>query len=187
MDSRQYEAFVTKVNIPGAKAISLSDHLQCVASLAAKSELIQTLLRLGESSQDFKITPSSDCDLLVEHKIIDAKYFGVVSEEKLKKTYRAKMWLDEGSKEVKYQEILEDQSRSVGVLPAPKLEFSKSFFKGKSLFQKEKSIAFGFKRPLDPTSLGKVYDYSFDVEKVRRPIRQAVEGAGWKFTQIILS
>lgn len=155
--------------------------------MADKSELIQKLLRLGESSPDFKITSSRDCDLLVERKIVDVKYFGLVSEEKLKRTYRAKMWLDDGAKEVKYQEILEDQSRSVGVLPAPKLEFSKSFFKGKTLFQKEKGTAFGFKRPLDPTSLERVYDYSYHVEKIREPIKQAVEGAGWKFTQIILS
>jgi hypothetical protein len=123
----------------------------------------------------------------VEQMIVDAKYFGMASEERLKKTYRAKMWLDEGSREVKYQEILESQSRSVGVLPAPKLEFSKSLFKGKTLFQKEKSTAFGFKKTLDPTSFGKVYDYSYDIEKIRVPIRQVVESAGWKFTQIILS
>jgi hypothetical protein len=31
-----------------------------------------------------------------------------------------------------------------------------------------------------------VYDYSFDTEKIRQPIRQAVENAGWKFNQVIL-
>ena len=153
---------------------------------ASKSELMQSLLILGESNPNFSLQPSSDCDLLLTQKIVDAKYYGLASGEKLSKTYRAKIWLDERAGEVKYQEVLTDQSESVGVLPAPKLEFKKSIFKGKVLFQKEKGMAFGFKKPLDPTSFGKVYDYSFDVEVIRGPVKQAVESAGWKFTQVVL-
>lgn len=153
---------------------------------AARNELVQTLLGLGENSPDFKIVPSNESDLLLEQRIVDAKYYGITSEEKLQKIYRAKIWLDEARKEVKYQEILTDQSRSVGVFPTPKLELEKSIIKGKVLFKKEKGVALGFKKPFAPGSLGKVYDYSFDIEKIRRPVRQAVEAAGWRFNQVII-
>ncbi len=153
---------------------------------SSKTELMQSLLKLGENNPDFTISTSNDSDLLLERKIVDVKYYGLASEEKVAKTYRAKIWLDEGAREVKYQEILADQSRNIGILPSSKLEFKKSIFKGKVLFQKEKSVAFGFKEPFDPKSFGKVYDYSFDVETVRDPVRRTVENAGWKFNQVIL-
>jgi len=150
-----------------------------------KNELIQTLMELGEKSPDFEIIRSNDSDLFAEQRIVDMKYYGVASQEKLTKIYRAKLWLDDMKKEVKYQEILTDQSISVGVLPTPKVGFEKSFIKGKVLFKKEKGVSFGFKKPFDLGSFGKVYDYSFDIEKVRRPIRQTVENAGWRFNQVI--
>ena len=152
----------------------------------SRDGLIQLLLKLGESNSEFSIVRSEEADLLLERRIVDAKYYGVASEEKLRKTYRARMWLDDAKKEVRYQEILEDQSGSVGVVPTPKLNFEKTFVKGKVLFKKEKGIAFGFKKPLDPGSFGKVYDYSYDVEKIRTPVRQIVDAAGWKFNQVIL-
>jgi hypothetical protein len=143
-------------------------------------------MKLGENSPDFRIASSTDSDLLLEQKIVDTKFYGVASEEKLKKVYQAKMWIDEEKKEVKYQEILSDRSSVMGVLPTPQLQFEKSIWKGKALFKKEKSFGFGFKKPLDPGSFEKMYDYSFDIEKIRKPIRQVVENAGWKFTQVIL-
>ena len=152
----------------------------------SRDDLIQSLLKLGESNSEFSIVRSEEADLLLERRIVDAKYYGVASEERLRKTYRARMWLDDAKKEVRYQEILEDQSGSVGVVPTPKLNFEKTFVKGKVLFKKEKGIAFGFKKPLDPSSFGKVYDYSYDVEKIRTPVRQIVDAAGWKFNQVIL-
>ena len=154
--------------------------------LTTKLEMTQALLKLGESSSDFRITTSTDSDLLLEQKIVDAKFYGVASEEKLKKMYQAKIWINDESKEVKYQEILSDRSSVMGVLPTPQLQVEKSIWKGKVLFKKEKGVGFGFKKPLDPGSFGKVYDYSFDTDKIRQPIRQAVENAGWKFNQVIL-
>lgn len=153
---------------------------------ATRNKLIEAILTLAKNSGDFTVSPSTDCDLRVEQKIVDATYYGVTSQEKVRKTYRAKMWLNDDVKVVKYQEILADTSRSIGVLPTPKLEFGKSMFKGKVLFKKERGAAFGFKKPLDPTSFGKTYDYSFDVEKIRGPIRKTVEAAGWKFEHVIL-
>ena len=149
------------------------------------ADIRQRLLDLGASSELFTIRPGQDSDLYLEHKIVDAKYYGIASEEKVKKRYGAKIWIVEKEHVVKYREIIEEQSSTVGALPTPKLSAQKSFFKGKVLFKKEKEVAFGFKKPADPTSFGKVYQYDFDVEKIRRPIRELVEAEGWSFQQII--
>jgi hypothetical protein len=154
--------------------------------LSLPDELRQKLLGLGASSQLFTIRPGEDCDLYLEHSIVDATYYGVASKEKLKKQYAAKMWLVEQERTVKYREIIQQQGSSLGVLPVPKLSFQKSFFKGKVLFKKEMGVGVGFKKPGDPSSFGKVYQYDFDVNKIRGPVKELVEANGWKFEQTIL-
>lgn len=148
-------------------------------------DLRAKLLELGSSNQLFTISAGTDCDLFLEHEIVDADYYGVASKEKVKKRYAAKLWLVDNEHTVKYREIIEEKAASGGVLPAPKLTMEKSFFKGKVLFKKEKEVAFGFKKPLDPSSFGKVYQYDFDVENIRKPVRELIQSEGWKFEQII--
>ncbi len=146
----------------------------------------ERLLALGASSQLITIRPGEDCDLYLERTIVDAEYYGVASKEKLKKQYSAKIWLVEEERVVKYREIIEEQSSSIGVLPVPRLSAEKSFFKGKVLFKKEMGVGVGFKKPGEPSSFGKVYQYDFDVTKIRGPVKELVEANGWKFEQIIM-
>lgn len=148
--------------------------------------LRQRLIDLGTSNTLLTIRPGDDCDLYLSHTIVDSEYYGVASKEQVKKQYAAKMWLVESERTVKYREIIQERDQSVGILPAPKLTFQKSFVKGKVLFQKEKSVAFGFKKPADPSSFGKVYEYDFDVTKIRGPVKELVEANGWRFEQVIL-
>lgn len=161
----------------------LSSEPRC---LVLSAVLRQKLIDLGTSNPLFTIRPGDDCDLYLAHTIVDAKYYGIASKEQLKKQYAAKLWLVEPERTMKYREIIQEQNQGMGVLSAPKLSFQKSFVKGKVLFQKEKSVAFGFKKPGDPGSFGKVYDYDFDVTKIRGPVKELVEANGWKFEQIIL-
>lgn len=146
----------------------------------------EKLLNLGASNQQFTIRPGEDCDLYLEHMVVDARYYGVASKEKLKKQYAAKMWLVEEEHVVKYREIIKEESSSMGVLPVPKLGFQTGSFKGKALFKKEMGVGVGFKKPGDPSSLGTVYKYDFDVNKIRGPVKELVEANGWKFEQIIM-
>jgi len=150
------------------------------------ADLRQKLINLGASNPLLTIRPGQDCDLYLEHSIVDAKYYGVASKEKVTKQYAAKIWLVEPERTVKYREIIQEQESSVGVLPTPKLSFQKSAFKGKVLFKKEVGVGIGFKKPGDPSSFGKVYQYDFDVAKIRGPVKELVEANGWRFEQIVL-
>jgi hypothetical protein len=155
--------------------------------LSLSDGLRERLLALGTTSQLVTIRPGEDCDLYLEHAIVDAQYFGVASRESLKKRYSAKMWLVEDERVVKYREIIREQSSSAGLLPVPKLSAEKTFFKGKVLFKKEMGVGVGFKKPGDPSSSGKVYQYDFDVAKIRGPVKELVESSGWRFEQIIMN
>ena len=153
--------------------------------MSLSKDLRQKLLDLPASNAMLSIRPGADCDLYLEHRIVDAEYYGVASKENLKKQYAAKMWLVEHDRTVKYREIVQEQTGSIDVLPAPKLTFQKEMFKGKVLFRKEKGVGFGFKKPADPSSFGKTYQYDFDVSRIRGPVKELVEANGWKFEQII--
>jgi hypothetical protein len=54
------------------------------------------------------------------------------------------------------------------------------------LFHKERAVAYGLKS-LAPPEVGKIYDYSFDVDEIKGPVIDIVTGGGWRFTQAVLS
>jgi hypothetical protein len=153
-------------------------------SPVSKDDLLRRVLQLGSSSSEFTVNNSNETDLVVERKIVDAEYYKLVGKEGLKETYKAYLLLDEGRREARYYEIITSEAKSAGIFPTPSLHVEKEFIKGKTLFKKESGKAWGWKKP-DPRSFGKVYDYEFDVRKIREPIKSLIEQNGWKFTQVL--
>jgi len=153
-------------------------------TVVSKNDLLRQILQLGSSSSEFSVNTSNETDLVVERKIVDAEYYKLLGKEGLKETYKAYLLLDEGSREARYYEIITSEAKSAGIFPTPSLRVEKQFFKGKTLFKKESGKAWGWKKP-DPRSFGKVYDYEFDVRKIREPIKSLIEQNGWKFTQVL--
>jgi len=153
-------------------------------SAFSKNDLLRQILQLGSSSSEFAVNMSDETDLVVERKIVDAEYYKIVGKEGLKETYKAYLLLDEGCHEARYYEIITSEAKSAGIFPTPSLHVEKEFIKGKTLFKKESGKAWGWKKP-DPRSFGEVYDYEFDVRKIREPIKSLIEQNGWRFTQVL--
>jgi len=126
---------------------------------SSKIALIQSLLRICEGNKEFSMAKSGDSDLILEEKVAAPKFLGL-SLGSPKKGYSARISLDDGKKEVNYQEI-EAQSKSVGVIPS-----------GKG--------GFGLK-PFDTKALGKAQDNPL-ADRMRGSIRQVVESAGWRLS-----
>jgi len=95
---------------------------------------------------------SNESDLILEEKVAPPKFLGITVGSP-KKGYSARIWLDEGKKEVKYQEI-----KSVGVIPPGKGGFG-----------------------LKPGALGKVQENPM-ADRMRGSIRQVVESVGWRLS-----
>jgi len=153
-------------------------------SQVSKNDILRQILQLGSSSNEFTANTSSETDLVIERKIVDAEYYKVVGKEGLKETYKAYLLLDESRREARYYEVITSEAKSAGIFPTPGLHVEKEFVKGKTLFKKESGKAWGWKTS-DPRSFGKVYDYEFDVQKIREPIKSLIEQNGWKFTQVL--
>ena len=144
-----------------------------------KQRLLEKLLGLNAPSLPYEIKPAEDTDLLIEWKIVDAKWFGIFSKERRKQIYRAYVLLDEALHAVRYCEELGTVEWAAG---APKIAFQKEFFKGRILWQKSCGVQYGMKEGL---TIGKVYEYKFDIGYVRDPIKKSVEESGWEFVTVV--
>jgi hypothetical protein len=154
--------------------------------ILSKSDLSAKLTELAQKSDQFTLAGSSETDFVVERKIADASGYGILGVDELKKSYRAFLLLDEQTHEARYNEEMTETSREAGFSSGGiGISGEKSFFRGKTLGSKQFGKEWGFKKGGDPSSLGKVYDYSFDVSKIRDPIKKVVEDSGWRFKQVV--
>jgi hypothetical protein len=144
-----------------------------------KQALIEKILHLNSPQLPYQIKTAENSDLVLEWNIVDARWYGIYSKEKLKKTYRAFMLADENRHSFRYYEELGTVEWIAG---APKISYREQFFKGRILFQKSWGIQYGIK---EDGTLGKVYDYKFDISMVRNSIKKLVEDNGWEFVPVI--
>ena len=155
-----------------------------------KSDLMAKLTELGQESDQFTLSSSPETDFVVERKIVYANVAGPADLESLKKSYKAFLLLDEQTHEARYNEEMTETSSTVGETGSsagnPGVSEEKKFFRGKVLAEKEYGKEWAVKREGLHISFTPVYNYSFDVSKVRGPIKDLIEDSGWKFKQVTL-
>jgi hypothetical protein len=155
-----------------------------VASVApvAKTMLLEKLLALNNPSNPFEIKRSDETDLLIEQRIVDAKWreSDLITEKELKKGYKAWLLLDENTHEARFcEEMATEEKEKKGPFGMGGFSSQKTTFRGKTFAHKESGSSgslFGGKKD---------YEYLFDVKKVHDPIRNTVEENGWQFKQVV--
>jgi ribosomal protein L40E len=152
---------------------------------AVKKETLATrLLALNDASKPYHIQKGEDTDLIAEWKIVDASWYGIFNKNGLSEAYRARLFLDETRHSVRCFEELGSVSWSAGTQGiTPAIHYERSQFGGRILFKKQYAVGYGIK---DPATLeaGKVYDYKFDVDEIRKPIIAAVRESGWEWVPV---
>jgi hypothetical protein len=146
-----------------------------------KNVLLDRLLALNNPSNPFEITRSDETDLLVQERIVDAKWregeLGM-TEKQLKKGYRGWLLLDAASHEARLcDEMTTEQKEKKGPFGLGGMSSQKTTFKGKMMAGKQA----GSSGSLSIFGAKKDYEYSFDVKKVHDPIKSTVEDNGWQF------
>ena len=151
--------------------------------MSMKDELVKSVIDLGVSTGEFSASKGKDTDIIIDREIVNADYYKVPGEEKIKKTYRAYILLDESTQEAKYNEEINETSSNLSA-DSGRISFgtSKSFFKGKTFGTKEFGKTWAIKK--DTATPGKVVDYSFDVKKIRGPIEEMLSKRNWKLTLV---
>jgi len=151
----------------------------------SKEELKEKLIALNSSELPYEIEQDNETDLMVEWKIVNAKWFAIFAQERLQKTYRAFIVLDERRRAARYYEEMGTVQWLAGTqrpLSPPKIGYQNQVFKGRILFQKSWGVQYGIKAN---GTLGKVYQYKFDIGYVRDPVKKAIEESGWEFVPVV--
>lgn len=151
-----------------------------------KETLKQKLLAINSPALPYEIKPGEETDLITEWKIVDAKWFSLFAINKLKKTYRAYLVLDEFRRAARYceEELFVSWSVSIDGFPRPTVSasYTKKFFRGRILFQKSWNVEYKIKKDM---TLEKVYERSFDIENIRGTIANTIEENGWEFVPVV--
>jgi hypothetical protein len=150
------------------------------AESISKASLQKQIMGINSADLPYQIKLSETSDLEITWKIVDAKWQGIFAKEKINKTYRAYMALDEANHTVRYWEALGNVEWVAG---APKVHFQREFFRGKIISQKSYGVQYGVK---EDKTLGKVYEYKFDINAIREPIRKAAIDGGWEFVEVLM-
>jgi hypothetical protein len=147
------------------------------------AELKKRLIAMNSLDSPYGIQSTGDTTLLLEWKIADAKWWGILAKERLKEVYRAYILLDESRSSVRYcEETLMVHWVANANGSAPTFAYQRNFFRGRILYQKTWDVQYGIKEDL---SFGKVYEIHFDVRDVRNPVKKVVEVSGWEFVPVI--
>jgi hypothetical protein len=145
-----------------------------------KASLLRQLLSVNSPDLPYQIKPSDKTDLELTWKITDAHWLGVFAMEKLSKTYRAFIYLDELKHTVRLWQAIDNVEWVAG---APKVHFQKEFFRGKVIYQKSDGVQYGIK---EDKSFGKVFQYNFDIQQVTGPVQQKALEGGWEFVEVMM-
>jgi hypothetical protein len=149
-----------------------------------KETVISRILALNEPTKPYHIVKGDSTDLIAEWKIADASWWGIFNKNGFRESYRANLLLDETRHSVRCFEELGSVSWSAGMSGlTPMINYNKSFFSGRVLYKKEYSVQYGIKDPSQP-AIGKVYEYQFDVDEIRKPIINVVKECGWEWVPV---
>ncbi|MCC6906203.1 MAG: hypothetical protein IT326_10200 [Anaerolineae bacterium] len=151
------------------------------AASSPSQDVYNALMALNRPTAPYQIVDgrAENCDLIAEWKIVDAGWYEVFGQAGLKKVFRIYMKLDPAKREVRMMDREFAVQWSAGV---PQLGAEASFFQGQKA-----EISFGtgyaFTEQLEP---GVVYRYKFNTSEIKTPVKQAVEGCGWKVRGVAL-
>ena len=146
------------------------------APVLSRDELLKRLLDLNRSSAPYQVVDGSSegIDLIAEWKIVDAYWSGIFGSAGLKKAFRIYLKLDAANHELRAMDREYDVSWESGL---PALRVTASAFKGQ-----KQSVEFGSAYTFtETTSSGQIFKYRFNTGELKKPIQEAVTGAGWTY------
>ena len=145
-----------------------------------QAELRANLLALNRDTAPWHIReakPEDKCDLVVEWRIVDAKWYEIFAKAGLKSAFKIFLKFDDAKKEVRGVDQEWTVEWRAGV---PSLSIAASAFRGQKA-EISFGQAYGFTENL---SVGQIYNYYFKTSEMKNPMQDAVTGAGWTYRAV---
>jgi hypothetical protein len=154
------------------------------APVLTRNDLVKRLLALNDEKLPYIVRTGPEADLVVEWKFADAKWWGVLAKQGMRKSYRLRLYLDESAHRASALDEFGEVEWSAGLTAAPAVQFRKTFFRGVVLMRRERGVAYGFKTPLGG-GFGKVLDYELDVGWLKNRISGEISNLGWTYQPVL--
>lgn len=142
-------------------------------------ELRERILGVNRESAPFVVRSgeAEDADLVCEWRIVDANWYEIFAKAGLEKMFKTLMRLDAENHEVRAV----DQEWEIEWRAGTPTTFVSASAKRGRVYSKEYGRAWAFK---EITKYGEVYNYRFDSEEMKAPLRDAVLAAGWSWRPV---
>ncbi len=142
---------------------------------ATQIDLVNQLLALNSPDQPFKISAAGN-EVVATWNLVDAQWLELFSKAGMTKNYKMVLTLDATRSTAKMVEHTADVNWSIGI---PITAMSTNWTTGTQLVNMQKGVAYGIRPNM---SVGQIYSYDFDVNRVKGPVLQVLQMAGWKTT-----
>lgn len=153
----------------GTKAAPKGVARQPVAALR------EALLAVNRPTAPFVIRDGAPekCDLVAEWKIVDAAWYEIFAKAGLEKVFKVLMKFDEAKGEVRAVDQEWTVEWRAGI---PTLGRSLEAFRGQK-WEMSSETAWAFRE--EDLTYGKVYQYRFVSDELKKPLVEAAQKAGW--------
>lgn len=155
--------FLTGTKRPAANVAAIS-----------KSALRDKILALNDDKKPFRVLDGSaeGADLIMEWKIVDAEWYETFAKAGLTQVFKIYINLDEEKHELRPLDKEYSVAWTAGV---PTLSIAASAFRGQ-----KSEISFGGTYGMKADgSFGKIYEYQFNTEEMKQPLREVTLASGW--------
>ncbi|HYE28055.1 MAG TPA: hypothetical protein VEA61_07460 [Allosphingosinicella sp.] len=144
------------------------------AARHSPAQLRAALLAVNRDTAPFVVRDGrrEGVDLVAEWKIVDARWYEIFAKAGLTRVFKVLIKLDPSKGEVRSVDQAWRVEWRAGV---PTLAADSDWFRGRT-WEKSAGTAYAFR---ESGRYGEVYDYRFDTEELKAPLRTAVREAGW--------
>lgn len=150
----------------------------------SEEELRRRLLAINEEEVPFRVVEGKGGKIEATWRLADAKWAGIMTLNKVKELRVIQLRPCEEKKVCRALDIGKSVRATADGL---EMGFSLSgyFFRGVILAQWEYEVQYGFTFRDGRIRFGKVYEYKFDQEELKRPIVEVVTGSGWEYRPVL--
>jgi hypothetical protein len=151
-----------------------------VAPVSA-DDMRNALLALNRPTAPWQVRDGQpeSVDLVAEWLIVDAKWRTTFAKNGLKETFKVLMRFDVDGREVRAVDEAYDLSWEAGV---PQITRQTKHFRGQQT-KIEVGRGYGF---TEQGEYGEVYNYHFNTNELKRPLKETVAGHGWTYRAVAL-
>jgi hypothetical protein len=145
-----------------------------------QAEVKAAILADNRDSAPFHVReakPEEKCDLVVEWRIVDAKWYEIFAKAGLKSVFKIFLKFDDTKKEVRAVDQEWTVEWRAGI---PSLSIAASAFRGQKA-----EISFGTAYAFtEKGTYGQVYNFKFNTAEMKTPVQDAITGSGWTYRAV---